>query len=406
MFVSVEVVGFKPDGAPDFVHRPVCPSLCWVRARPDAPEELAELAEARLERVPGTDRLAWYWHHWSLAGTYTIRDDKWHTVAELSGDDYRWRKADGSPFIPYVVYHAALTGQLLDPYEWKELVEGTLNSAVYWTLFGHVVRNASWPQRFVYGATIAGEKPTDGETYGNRTEVVVDPAVVLRLIPDGDASQFVASQWASSTDPSVLHEAISQYDARIIARAGGISPSDAQKISDRRSGIALAISQEGRKESQRRFAPIFQRADSELLRMSALVSNAILETDYAEDGYSVKYSLPELDNSSYKRDEIAWRLDRGLVTKVKAYAEINGITEAQAADEIATTEDAAKAPLNGAQAAAVLEIVSAVALGTMPRDAGVQLAAAVLGSGTAQAELVVGSAGKGFKPSQVSEDTR
>jgi len=53
--------------------------------------------------------------------------------------------------------------------------------------------------------------------------------------------------------------------------------------------------------------------------------------------------------------------------------------------------------LNGAQVVAAQEIVQAVALGQLPRDAGIQMLSAFFNLPLTTAAKVMGSVGRGFK---------
>lgn len=72
---------------------------------------------------------------------------------------------------------------------------------------------------------------------------------------------------------------------------------------------------------------------------------------------------------------------------------------APASQDVQVTQDAV---LNGAQITAATAIVAAVAIGDMPRDAGIGQLVVLFNLESSQAEAMMGSAGKGFVPSSAA----
>lgn len=250
-----------------------------------------------------------------------------------TGDDYPFI-VGGKPVLPYVAYHAAESGHLLDPYTGREVFEGSLQLGVYYSFFGHILRNAAHGQRWVMGAEPDGG---DVDEEGRRKEVVADPATLLILRQlEGMEGQAQVGQFAPPVDPDRILMAIERYEQRLVEMAlstVGVS----RRQSDVRSAMSLAVSREAQREAQRAYEPMFRRSDIRLLRLVAGLSGAPM------DGWRIGYrSLPrdaaELD-AELKRmtDSIA----AGLLDKVTAYQQLHpGLlrTEAEAAViEIADT---------------------------------------------------------------------
>ena len=63
------------------------------------------------------------------------------------GADYPYRDGEGNPFLPVVLYHAEKTGFLWDPYNASQMVYGSLTSAVLYSMWVHLVRDACWSQK-------------------------------------------------------------------------------------------------------------------------------------------------------------------------------------------------------------------------------------------------------------------
>lgn len=68
------------------------------------------------------------------------------------------------------------------------------------------------------------------------------------------------------------------------------------------------------------------------------------------------------------------------------------------ADELPPEAKDPQAALNGAQVSSLLEIVSQVALGAIPRETGVQILTAAFPLDEAAADKILGAVGRGFVP--------
>jgi len=329
-------------------YRPVAPDMVVAEASPELPDVPTYIRELQLRRHPETREPVWIWEildirkpmdgghpmgpRWSyhLAGRAgEIGDDLtglFTGQADQSGELYPYRRADGSAFIPGVLYHAEKTGQLWDPYNSRELTLGSLQIAVLYTMWLHVARDCSWPQRYMTGVTIAGLDYEDTGSHRRRAAISMDPASILMLSVDPDASgQPMVGQFQPAADIGDLLTAISQYEARVAAFSG-ISPAEISRANgDPRSGYALSISREGQREAQRRFEPQFRRGDQQLLEVSAALANRHLGTSYPETGYRVQYqSIPLSPNElEAQREDLIAKMDAGLLSPVDAYMALN-----------------------------------------------------------------------------------
>lgn len=321
-------------------YRPVFPDLVEAKPDPEDPERPVEIRELREWTPAGKSEPIWVWEVWSIRDPanplHQIRTAQATGVAGsvgadishlcglpeggLVGDAYPARWADGTPFLPYVVHHAARTGSLFDPFEGIEVVEGTLQVAVKWTLFGHFLRNASWSQRWVVGAEPAGVD-VEGTGATEHASVPADPSFVLQLVPVGEG-QASAGQWNVTVDPVSFAESIGIYERRLAAFAG-LDPSDVQRVSgDPRSGYALAISREGKRESQRRYGPIFRPADEECVSKTAALTNRALGSQaLPETGWEVEYQAlpPSAEERAAERDHVLALMQAGLIDRDEAY---------------------------------------------------------------------------------------
>lgn len=326
-------VGYRP------VHVDLCAQLRPDPRSPSRPIEVVEWVERHAPDDPTTK--IWTREVWSVDGepVHAVLSEDGKT--DLSrfyglpdggarGAQYPvWSTETGRPVLPYVLFHASVTGQLLDSYYRQETVQGTLNVGVLWTFFTHVVRRASWPQRWLAGGTVAG-----ASTKGGRSEVVADPATVLEIVKDPQfEGQITAGQWGSGSDPKAVADAISVYEARFAGYAG-LDPSDVQRVAgDPRSGIALTVSAAGRRGAQRRYQPVFQPSYEELVFATACAVNSRFGARLlAEQGWTAEFQglPPSPDERRADREETLALLDRGLLSPTEARARILGETLDQA----------------------------------------------------------------------------
>lgn len=272
---------------PHLMLRVVTPDLIWARAHPMEPDEPVVLVETTMRGEQ------WGYDLYSIVdgiGVFRRYDAEKRLLKEYTGDAYQWKWQDGRPYIPHVLYHAARSGELFDPYEGIEIVEGTIRLGVLYTFYGHCVKQASWPQRYMVNVRPSGSPNAmdSDQLPGQQREkshIVADPAAVLSLDAMEDAGQPMLGSWQTSSDPNALLESILAYERRIFAMAG-LSPADAQRVAgDPRSGFALAINQDNKRADQQRYAPSFRRGDEELAERVG----AMMGMDAAD--YSVRYGF-------------------------------------------------------------------------------------------------------------------
>jgi hypothetical protein len=323
--------------------RPVWPDLIEARADAARPDQPVELRELRWREGWG-----WTWDHLSILGDQApyYRIERYGTDADITvdilgssyeGDAYPYRYADGLPFIPYVIYHARSLGdRLFHERDLLETVEASLDLAVGHTMLGHVLTDASWPQRWMLGCTPAGG---DSSPDGSRREVIADPATVLQLVPDvssGFTGQPLVGQWQASASPQEIATVLGEITDRVCVEAG-LPPSDVQRLSAR-SGYSISLSNEGKRSAARRFAPSFRASDEELVGKTAALLNRWGGLGLPEFGYSVHYQdLPLSPEELRSRREHALALlGAGLMSRVDAYLELHpGLTRQQAQLDLA-----------------------------------------------------------------------
>lgn len=274
--------------------------------------------------------------------TYQALDDKGADISErvlggvFTGEAYPW-VIEGEAVLPYVAYHAAQTGYALDPYTGREVFEGALQLGVFYSFFGHVVRNVAWAQRYAIGVEPAGAD-VDGE--GQRQEVTTDPATLLLLRAMEDSpGQAIVGQWGSPVEPEKLLGAIERYERRLVEMALG-QVGVSRRESDVRSAMSLAVSREAQREAQRAYEPVFRRSDLQLLRLvSGLMGGPV-------KGWRIRYrSIPQdAAELAAQMERMNKLIEAGLLDRITAYQQLHpGLTREEAEkaiEEIAKTNRA------------------------------------------------------------------
>jgi hypothetical protein len=365
MLIRVSVENGRP------VFREVYPDLCWGISREDRPDQPAILAELR-QRIYEKKQI-WTFDYFDLSDPKNpicqIRacnesGEPGEDLSEIywqesrSGERYPYRRRDGTPFIPYVLYHAEPVGdRLWNPWEWAEIVEGAISLAVKYNMLDHVFVQASWPQRYILGAEIDGAE--SGET---GREVVTDPAVLLQLRKQEDfEGQPVIGQWSPGGDVDKMEAVLESLSAKLAVEAG-VNASDINRLNSQRSGVSISLTNEGKRQQQRRFAPVFRDPDSRLVGIVGALLNRYAESQgetpiYPEGGWSVLYRELPLSPSELeaRRKHVLELVDAKLLSRLDAYLELNpGLTRSMGARELARI-DSEGAALPGEQLGQALQ---------------------------------------------------
>jgi hypothetical protein len=334
----------------ELLYRPVSPDRLVLGASPDRPDVPVYVKELRLRKRPSTGAYEWTWNVLDISDPMfpservLLADARGMEGEDLSweylggfhqGDSYPYRDAAGKPVLPFVLYHAERHGGLWDAFEGSEVVYGSLTAAVLFSFYVHAIRDASWPQRYAVGVTVAG-MGIEGTGKERRRGIATDPASILMFQPDGEL-QPQLGQFTAGADAADLLESISSFEQRV-AEYAGVSPADLQRLGGTaRSGYAIAITNAGKREAQRKYEPQFRASDVELMRVSAILLNRATGSSLPESGYTIRYqSIPMSDGErDSARKDILEKIEAGLMSKVDAYLELHpGITRARALEEL------------------------------------------------------------------------
>ena len=327
-------------------YRPVSPDMIVAEADPQRPTIPLAVAEIRLRSLHG--EAVWCWDVLDIRDPafprYEIRkatdgagfgddvtvdvlgvnDEKRNPAdPEWSGANYPYRRtSNDAPILPGVLYHASNYGdRLFDPFYGIELFEGSLSLSVFYSVLAHCLRDASFPQRYAIGV---------------RVEVVTDPTTIL-MLDAASESQPTVGQFQSGSDVATLESTIAAIAHRLASDAG-LSQTDIQRTSgSAKSGYAISLSNEGKRQAQRRYVVQMRSADEELVGKSAILFNRATGSAFPEGGYSVLYrevplSPEELDA---RRKHALEMLAAGLMDKVEALRMFGNLTEADAIAKLA-----------------------------------------------------------------------
>lgn len=334
MLIRADVVVGELDGVARLLLRPVTPDRVIAEGSPDAPDVPIRVEELRRRLVGGVE--VWTWEVWDArdGGSRKVlsADRKTDLTSELGLDGpYPYLDNKSRPMLPYVLHHAERTGALWNPFEALELVEGTLQAGINWSHHAHVMSAASWPQRYGLDVAVAGRQDLSGGPGGDSDSVQTieaDPAVVVMFrAAEGSATPSLG-QWGAGADVDAMAAAAERYDARVASSAAMAGSDLIRSTGDARSGYALAVSRESKREASARYEPVFGRSDAMLCRLVAVQLNAHREPgeQLVEGGYRIRYeALPlSADERRSILDEVVELLDRGLISRQGAQRRLEG----------------------------------------------------------------------------------
>jgi len=305
--------------------RLVTPENLVVESSPAAPGVPAVVYERTRRLNPATAKVETFWDVWDITDgdnpSFRIVSEganpKDHTAVfapDFVGN-YPFRTATGTPFLPFVLYHARDTGQIWDSYDWDELPEATLSIALYYTFFNHAVKDASWVQKYGVNVDLQGGS-TVGDGNQTRSRVSVDPATILLFrAKSGESGQL--GSFPLPVNPEDLINAIRACQM-MVCETLGIGKWDSQETSGQ-SGAALQIRKDQVRDMTARTEPQFRRGDTELLSKAAMIHNIFSGADpLPTDGYRIVYtSLPaSLEEMTTEIDRDFKLIAAGLMSKV------------------------------------------------------------------------------------------
>lgn len=247
-------------------------------------------------------------------------------------------------------------------------------------------------------------------------EMEIGPAKIIKLGIDPNNQVETDFQFAS---PSPDLAGSLQFLENLLSAfltSRGLDPStvngkgSAEKYS---SGLERLLAMIEMFEPAKEDFDVFQDVEKRLFKLIVRYLNTYANTEVLEYKCSkinednvdviVKFAEPQAVVSETERlDNISRKYEMGAMTDVEKISEVRKVTLDKAQTiyneinaDTGVSSDANK--LNGAQVASLISIVEKVALGTLPREAGVNMIAIAFGLDTLQASDVLAAAGAGFK---------
>lgn len=355
--VRVDVIEDQhgPTGATRLNYRHVRADLVDVFENPDDPSEILGFEEYRRRERGG--KVGWFRDVLDLRGDTPVYrvldmngvdaseaflvDPKTKARGAMAGDAYPFRLADGRPILPGAFFHAAKTSKTWDPYFGVELIVATLKTAVYWTFWGHCVLDASWPQRNGIDVQPAGGVRSTTDKDGPRTaRIPTDPANILLWRSTGGKAGSLF-QFDPASDPKTLGESIRAYQSDALLSWGLAEASAARTSSNPRSGYAISLSNETKREAQRKAAPQYKRSTLQLLTASAAMWNRWGAGEFGgpvpESGLTLEYRGIPMTADEERLEIERWKAlaELGIKSRVDLIMKVEGITRTEAVTRLA-----------------------------------------------------------------------
>ncbi len=318
------------------LYTTVTPDRFEAKAFQDNPTRL-QTVKHWTRRTNSKGDKVWTQDVWSLSddgksGSYKVLDAEDNDIsAQILGKDTarEWKDANGA-FLPFCMYHAEELGgtRMLDSFYGSELVCMTLKVGVYWTFWGHLLQDNSWPVKWIMDAMVQG---TVADKSTGTNYVKADPSILVRLKSLTNQSGKVG-HWPAGGDPKAAAESIAHYTAEGL-NAWGISPAESQRVSaDPRSGYAIALSRETIRTHQLKAEVPFRSADLRTIRKVVRMANILNGTSLPATGWVVDYKgiPPSMQEQASKQESDRKRVENKQASWVDIYMEDHGVGREQA----------------------------------------------------------------------------
>lgn len=240
-------------------------------------------------------------------------------VEGLTGVAYRWRYADGKPFIPYQFYARTDSGSLWHDAERRGATVGSLNSIVYASFTGACALQASHETIVAVGVEPPGANTKMADRGVEVSTIRTTPGSMLFLRAQEGVNNASITQVGAGANLSVLSQFAAGYAEAQLSREGISSDQVTRNTANPTSAAALSITDAAKRRVAKMVRPFFRRADLQMLSKSA----ALLKLP--EKGYVIAYQeIPETESErTARRDELTWRKEQGLISTVGVYLAVH-----------------------------------------------------------------------------------
>lgn len=216
---------------------------------------------------------------------------------------YPWVDEMG-PYLPWTLYRARYTSETFDPYYGSELVHGTLDIAIHWTMWGVCLRNNSWPQWWIMDADVPGMSIADASMAALPSPpdtIELAPNSILRFKSDGNPGVGKVGQ-LQPADARTMADAILTKQNTILNNVG-IHPDDLTPTTSS-SGVAIQLKRSAQRRVALSYVPSFRAADERLFSLMARTNNLFYEgaVQLPVEGWRIDYTLPETSSAEFLAD--------------------------------------------------------------------------------------------------------
>ena len=292
---------------------------------------------------------------WDINDGPTFTRGQWggkgpvEVIETLAGPAYPYIGLDGEPYIPGVMYHAELTGNVINWERGSDVAFGCLAVTIDFTSAEHAHTEASWRQRYIGNLEPAAGVSIDNEQGGadNAAPRVVkaDPRSLLELhTPQGsEGKQPLVGTFEAPTDPEALLRFCATIAQRLMASAGLRNVDVLKNSADIRSGISLTVSREEQSALQLTFKAPFGRADAELAHKTAI---ALGEPSTECDDWSIRYRPIRASAAEMRArlDVCVPAIQAGLMSRMEAMMTMYPELNEEEAHELIEEIDAERTP--------------------------------------------------------------
>ena len=342
----------EPSGPLTF--RVVSPDLLHVEVNPSRPMDPVRLWELRVRRAgsaaPESQRgkAGFFFDYFDVSdptdpifavvGASDLTQDvsAWFGLGAMRGEAYPWRYLNGKPYIPHTFYRSHMAD-----FWCLDLLRGlhrtSYQSARMRTDALFVADNAAFQTGILVNADLPGAslKQANGQTV--RTIAMVPGAFIVAEGLEGQPAQLLTMPPAA--DPSQMFAAAFGFEKSALSQLGLREDNITRDAANPTSAAALSIRDGTRREAQVQLAEVFRPSDLVLFRkVTALCEGAGLGS-FVEDmrdpakRYSIVYRLIDQggDGAAAKREDVAFRVEKKLMSQIEAYQALNPGADREAA---------------------------------------------------------------------------
>jgi len=214
---------------------------------------------------------------------------------------------DAGPYLPWAFYRARYTSDTFDPYWGSELIHGTLDIAIHWTMWGVCLRNNSWPQWWMMDADVPGTGIADqinGPLPNPPDTIELAPNSILRIKSHDGAGGKVGQ--LQPADAKTMGESILAKQATILNNVG-IHPADVEQSSSPQSGVSIQLKRSAQRKQALSYIPTYRDADQRFFGLLARMHNQFYGDESGTnllptEGWRVDYQLPEMSTDEFLVD--------------------------------------------------------------------------------------------------------